>query len=509
MHVAIVHGYFLGDSGSGVYTRQLAEALTRLGHDVTLVCQERDPERYAFIDSVWALDPANTTLTQLAERPPADRVGPGSCRLVRPDDGGRLLVYVDGPFAGFERDGVRAFQDAPAEWIDAFVARNVAALRTTVERWPSDVVLAQHTIAQPQIVREALAGRCPYTVTVHGSELNFSLRSDARLAPLGISGLSGASAVVALTQSSLADVVGWAAQYGLAIAEKGAVLPPGIDFSVFAPAPSRGAAVDALVREVGLPADFEFAPDDDVLAFAARVGWNKGIHHLVVAVSLLAAERPGVCLLVAGDGPARASLERLAALLSAGEAEAAREFAASDPELRTTEEFGPLIPDGAGPFGEARIAFLGHLPAAGVARIFATADVAVAPSIFPEAAGLVTSEALAAGALPLAAYHSGLAAIADIVADEFGDPMFTQLRAGAGLTAGIVDAVRWLLDRYPTADPAFRARLHALAEKRFPTWDEIARRYLALAMGAGHGAPHARRADRPDASGPGACAPRR
>ena len=46
MRVALVHGYFLHDSGSGIYVRELARSLVRLGHDVTLVCQERDPARY-------------------------------------------------------------------------------------------------------------------------------------------------------------------------------------------------------------------------------------------------------------------------------------------------------------------------------------------------------------------------------------------------------------------------------------------------------------------------------
>ena len=157
MHVAVVHGYFLGDSGSGVYVRHLTRALLADGHDVTLFCQEREPERYDFINSVWDLDESNSVLTHVGdERPPS---GPGRCRLVRPNLGGRLLVYVDGPFAGFERSGIKAFQDAPTDWIDAYIAANVAALCTAFARWAPDVVLAQHAIMQPYVVREALGAR--------------------------------------------------------------------------------------------------------------------------------------------------------------------------------------------------------------------------------------------------------------------------------------------------------------------------------------------------------------
>ena len=36
----------LGGTGSNVYTRALAREWSLAGHDVTVVCQERHPERY-------------------------------------------------------------------------------------------------------------------------------------------------------------------------------------------------------------------------------------------------------------------------------------------------------------------------------------------------------------------------------------------------------------------------------------------------------------------------------
>lgn len=489
MRIAIVHGYFLGDSGSGVYVRQTAEALVAAGHDVTLVCQEREPERYCFVESAWALDADNTEFVSLG--PEHDNGMAGSCRLVRPNDGGQLLVYVDGPFAGFTHPGISTFQDAPAETIDAFISANVAALRAIFDRWPPELVLAHHTIAQPHIVREALAGLCPYVVTVHGSELNFSLRVDPRLTPIGLSGLAGARAVVALTADSLADVTAWAADNGLDIADKGAVVPPGVDTELFVPAADRAEAITALERAVAMPEGFELRPEDDVIAFAGRVGWNKGIQHLVVAASLLAASRPSVKLLVAGEGPARASLERLAALLGAGDAQGARQLALTDPQLGTAEGYGPMVPDGSPELGRADIAYLGHLPASGVARVFAAADVAVAPSVFPEAAALVTSEALSAGALPVVANHTGLMALANLERDTFADETFRALVPGADFSARIADVLSRQLDAYPTANPAFRARLHGLATAHFPSWAQVTERYIALGTGTGGGAPSA------------------
>ncbi len=69
MRVTLVHGYYLRDSGSGVYVRELARALVRLGHEVTLVCQEREPQRYDFIDSAYVLGEGNSRLQRTRGAP--------------------------------------------------------------------------------------------------------------------------------------------------------------------------------------------------------------------------------------------------------------------------------------------------------------------------------------------------------------------------------------------------------------------------------------------------------
>ena len=324
-------------------------------------------------------------------------------------------------------------------------------------------------------------------MTTHGSELNFSLRVDPRLVPYGVSGLLGARAVVAVSPQAAEDTCAWASSHGLDIAAKTRAIYPGVDTDVFTPAPSRAQAIADLAAHVRLPADLALSPHDDVLAFVGRVGWSKGIQHAVVALSLIAALRPGVKLLVAGAGPARSALEALAALLAAGDAGDARSLALADPELRTNAEYGPLVPAGIGRLGPVRVAYLGHLVSEDVARLFAVADVALAPSIFPEAAALVTSEALSCGALPVATYQSGLRMMCDIVCDELGDEAFRALAPGTILTTAIAETVVRDLVRYPTKDPEFRRRLHDCAARNFPTWRGIAALYVAMGVGGAVG----------------------
>jgi glycosyltransferase involved in cell wall biosynthesis len=463
MRIAVVHGYYLGDSGSGIYVRNLVRGLLAEGHEVMLVCQERHPERYGFIDSA-------------------------TFRFIRPNLDGNLLVYVDGPFAGFAPSQIATFQDAPYDRIEKYVAANTQALRTAFAEWPPDLVLAQHAIMQPFVVREALGASAPYLVTTHGSELSFTLKRSPRLSHFALEGLAGAEAIAAVSPANAQDLTQWAASFGMDVSAKMHVLTPGVDTSLFAPAPSRAEAIANLRSRVTLPDGFELSPGDDIIAFAGKLAWFKGIHHAVAALSLVSAARPRAKLLVAGDGPSRGAIERLAALLSAGDVVGARELAKSEmPELgadaRTAAAFGPAVPDDIAATSPARIACLGHLDAEGVASMFAAADIALTPSLIPEAAALVASEALSAGALPVAAYHSGLQALADTVSEELADPRLRALVPAPNFTTALAETIVRNLEHYPTADPGFRGRLHQIAVRRLPSWQSVAREYVEIGAG--------------------------
>lgn len=473
-----MHGYFLNDSGSGIYVRELARALVRLGHDVTLVCQERQPERCDFIDSAYTLDAANESLTMVHESPLPMR---GSCRLVRPDLRGELLVYVEGFFPPFERESVHAFQNAPADMRERYIARNVRALRTVFEQWAPDLVLAQHVIMQPYVVNQALGGRAPYVVTEHGSALNFSVRANADLVPFALDGLSGAARVATVSEGAREDLIAWALEHGRSIARKTIVMPPGIDADLFTPAADQEAALEALRERVNLPAGFELASDDDIVAYAGSLRPTKGVQHAVAAMPLISRQRGRpVRMLVAGGGPARRLLDELGVLVDSGENDAARRMVASEPLLQSPPEWGEVVSDVPETPGGRSAAFLGHLEHDQLAAVFAAADLCLVPSVFPEAAALVSVEGLASGALPLASYHSGMVALDDFLSEALHDPAFKGLVPGPDLTGRLAESVTHVLGTYPTKDPVFRRTVHELALSRYPTWETTAEQYTAM-----------------------------
>src|SRR5919199_163568 len=74
MRILLWHGYLLSGTGSNIYTRALARAWSRIGHEVVVLCQDPHPERYDL----------------------------GGARVVRPDIGGVLPVFVLDRYEGLE-----------------------------------------------------------------------------------------------------------------------------------------------------------------------------------------------------------------------------------------------------------------------------------------------------------------------------------------------------------------------------------------------------------------------
>lgn len=114
------------------------------------------------------------------------------------------------------------------------------------------------------------------------------------------------------------------------------------------------------------------------VAFAGRLVREKGVDVLLSAFAAVAARVPDARLVVAGDGPERRGLERLAADLGIA----------------------------------AQVEWLGHVSRDEVERAFATAWVQVVPSRFDEPFGLVAAEAMARGTALVASAAGGLVEIA-------------------------------------------------------------------------------------------------
>src|SRR5918911_138123 len=188
MRVLIWHGWLLEGSGSNVYTARLAEVLVRDGHDVVLLCQEGHADRYPWIEGWGTVGAGRVSM----EEPGGGASARGRCVLLRPEIGRMLPVFVADEYEGFD---VKTFVDLDDEELDRYLDRNVAALRTAVDRHRSEAVISGHAIPGAVVARRAV-GPGSFVAKIHGSDIEYAIRAQARYLELAREGLTAARVVV-------------------------------------------------------------------------------------------------------------------------------------------------------------------------------------------------------------------------------------------------------------------------------------------------------------------------
>ena len=94
--------------------------------------------------------------------------------------------------------------------------------------------------------------------------------------------------------------------------------------------------------------------------------------------------------------------------------------------------------------------FTGPLEHRHLVHLLPAVDVAVVPSIFPEAFGMVAAEAASAGCPPLVARHSGLAEVAEGIEDEYPPELRHLVGFENGNVADLTAKLHQLLDSVQT-----------------------------------------------------------
>jgi glycosyltransferase involved in cell wall biosynthesis len=397
----------LGGTGSNVYTRALAREWSLAGHDVTVVCQERHPERYDL----------------------------GGARVVVPELPGVLLpTFVLDRYEGLEARLLGDFTEAQR---DAYVEANAAVLR---ELAPADLVFANHVLLGAPV---GAASGLRYRVKAHGSELEYAMRGRPDLARWGAETLVGAEVVYAGSEH-IRDVLDEICGH----LDRVEIVPPGVDVEEFRPEP-RDEALAALVAEARRdpddgderhpdPGNAErfaafFAEGAPTVLYFGKLIENKGVQVLLEALDGLEARA-----VVVGFGDYRAQLERLA-------------------------------PPGT--------LFTGALEHRHLRHLLPLCDVAVVPSIFPEAFGMVAAEAAAAGVLPVVSAHSGLAEVAAGIGEEVGPDAAPLLSFPAGDAAALRERLAAILALAPERRAELGLAARSAVELRW-SWQVVAARLL-------------------------------
>jgi glycosyltransferase involved in cell wall biosynthesis len=438
MRVLIFHGYMLRGTGSNIYNVNLAPALARLGHEVHLLCQDREVR----LEGV---------------------------HVHNPDIGGLLPVYVKDPYEGFE---VKTFPELTDAELDRYLDANVAAVREVAGAAGGiDAALANHLVMGPAIL--ARADVAPFAAKIHGSALEYTVKPHPRFLPYACEGMEAANGVL-LGSAHTAESL-WAALSDLPdLREKTRLGPPGVDIEEFRPQGAR---------------------DEQLVAFVGKLIVSKGVDLLLAAWPLVRSAHPRARLQVAGFGAYEEGLRRLLAALDRGDLATAREVACLGWALEGGEEKPlPILsaflanpPEGYAEMASAAagsVEFIGRLEHSEVAELFPRAEATVMPSTFPEAFGMVAVEAAACGALPVSAGHSGMLEVSRQLQSALPDDMgsLTSFPVEEGAVEAIADRLNAWLSLPEAEREAAREALVATVSRLW-SWEGVARGVLSAAAG--------------------------
>jgi glycosyltransferase involved in cell wall biosynthesis len=439
MRVLLFHGYMLRGTGSNIYTANLARALARLGHEVHLLCQDREVE----LEGV---------------------------EIHNPDIHGLLPVYVKDPYSGFE---VKAFPEMTDAELDRYIDANVSAVRDVVESAGlPDAALAGHLVMGPAIL--ARAGIGSFAAKIHGSALEYTVKPHPRFVPYAEEGMRTARCVLVGSRHTAESL--WTALPNVSgLGEKTRLGPPGVDTEAFRPRVlSRG---------------------EPLVVFVGKLIVSKGVDLLLAAWPLVRAEHHEARLQIAGYGEYEQGLRRLLKALDSGDLDDAREVArlgwglegGSAEPLPILSAFLADPPDGyieAARGMATSVGFIGRLEHDEVAELLPEAEALVMPSTFPEAFGMVAAEAAACGVLPVSAGHSGMREVSKELAAALADEVaeLTSFSVEEGAVQAIAAKLNaWLA--LPEADRVSTREALVATTARLWSWEGVAKGVIAASRG--------------------------
>jgi glycosyltransferase involved in cell wall biosynthesis len=465
MRVLLFHGYMLRGTGSNIYTANLARALAALGHEVHLLCQDRQVE----IDGV---------------------------EIHNPDVHGLLPVYVKDPYEGFE---VKTFSELTDAELTGYIEANVSAVRDVADTTGGfDAALGGHLVMGPLILARAEVES--FAAKIHGSALEYTVKPDPRFLPYAEEGMRAANGVLVGSRHTAESL--WAALPNVpGLEEKTRLGPPGVDTEAFLPrvARWRGSPIAEGARSASEHMgegrrEKTHGPGRRVV-FVGKLIVSKGVDLLLAAWPLVRAAHPDVRLEVAGYGEYEQGLRRFLAALDHGDLDDAREVAKLGWGLEGGEEARlPILsafledpPDGyfeAAKGIASSVEFIGRLEHDEVAELLPGAEALVMPSTFPEAFGMVAAEAAACGVLPVSAGHSGMLEVSRQLAGAL--PSAVADLVSFPVEEGAVEAIAARLNGWlELSEPERVEAREALVDtaRRLWSWEGVARGVIAASRG--------------------------
>lgn len=542
MSLVITHGYLLTGTGSNLYVNNLVRELAKVGKEVNLLCQDFDPMAIDFVNEYYEFNTENTEYKLVGEKSSSF---PGKVRVFKPNLNGFLPVYVYDHYDGYEvKEFPSCTYEEVASYVTQNKnALELVVVDFKVEVVNTNHLVMFPHIAT--LVKETTGVR--HLITVHGSALNFTVKKDKRFEEFAKNSLVKADEIIVDSLHADNELKEFLDEVDLSyLKEKVEIIPAGVDVTSFflptAPAEemiqdfqdkialkvltSKGRTTEqtegilnneASVQEVinsveQLRADYDYRNvDQDVVAkvetlkdgthrimFVGKYLWTKGLHLIIFGIPKVLKQFPKAKFVFVGFGPYREpcevvvnalannNLDQLEEVLKAqnplfkgeeGNVKLLQEILSQEKETLTQ------IIDELGFDVRQNIVFTGIAEHKELVSLLPAMDALIAPSVFPEAFGMVAIEAMACGVYPVLTYQSAFKEIDDEVIEAVKyypfkiNKVFLDENSSENIAQNLIEYFNFKATLMPTEFIGFQKVLRSVVMENY-SWEGICQKYL-------------------------------
>jgi glycosyltransferase involved in cell wall biosynthesis len=476
MRIGLYHGYELTGSGSNEYTRYLARCLVDAGHEVHIICREGKPENIPYVTCAYAWEIGKVETLFIRQN------GTPACFLHQLPHGNVRPVYLTDK----QREGnVKSFVSLSDNELEEYHQLNEKLLTKILSKYKFDVLHANHLVYQPvAALHPCKMTRTPLVIFPHGSSIEYTIKLDRRYKRLALKGLLECTGLIVGNREVRDRILDLYPEYWEKIIGKTQIVGVGVDTSVFKPIErtERYSSIQQLISTYGgggkspelrdelysrlrngdvqatrdywnrydhsLPdADFndhlkQIPWNQSILLFVGALTVGKGLQSLIIALPRVLYENPETHLIIVGAGTYREVLEALVYAISSSNQDLLLRLCAKGKDLDRNELSGPwedvqsFLNDPSnlsyvlekGKNIDQHVHFLGRLDHSRLRYLFPCADLAVFPSVIPEAYPLVVMESLSNGVLPIVSYFSGFKDSVDDLQPFLGESLTEKIK---------------------------------------------------------------------------------
>jgi glycosyltransferase involved in cell wall biosynthesis len=231
------------------------------------------------------------------------------------------------------------------------------------------------------------------------------------------------------------------------------------------------------------------------MLFVGRLIASKGLHSIIAALPEIIAAEPNTRLIVVGHGPQREPLEVLIWALQNGHTDLVlkivkwgRELEGNGQKsleeaqfyldhLKKSDDLDSYFKKAQEYINKNTVLFTGYLTHRELSCLFPACDVAIFPSVVPEAGPLVFLEAMASGCFPIGTYFAGMGASIDSVSQAVPPDIIDLMKLSPRADQTVMDIVS-KVKKALYIDRSYKEKLHDVAIEKYD-WKNISDRLVS------------------------------